>query len=118
MNTIKFCLFSDFHYWQTHYPQGVDKLEQVMAAANEEKVDFVMSCGDLCHNIPTCEELKATYFHNSYGIPVYNCFGNHEQEDADSIEEVAATMAWKAPTCTIPPPSGWAGKPRMSLVAR
>ncbi len=92
MNTVTFCLFSDFHYWPTHYPQSIDKLEEIMAAANEAGVDFVMSCGDLCHNIPTNDELKAAYFNNPYGLPVYNCFGNHEQEDADAIEDVMAVM--------------------------
>lgn len=95
MNKIKFCLFSDFHYWEGHYPQGIDKLEEIMSAANKENVDFVISCGDLCHNIPTSDKVQETYFRNPYKIPVYNCFGNHEQEAVDSTEEVCRIQNMK-----------------------
>lgn len=95
MNQIKFMIFSDFHYWENNYPQSIEPLEEIMAAANDAKVDFVVQCGDLCHNIPTSEPLRRAYLDNPYGLRTYNCWGNHETEAADSIEAVLEALGQK-----------------------
>ena len=88
MSEIKICLFADFHYWPKNHVATIPQLEEIVEAAHANGVDAMVCCGDLCHNMTTAPELVETYFHNKYGIPAMNCFGNHEQEAVDSIEEV------------------------------
>ncbi len=94
MNQIKFCIFSDYHYWKGNYPNAIEPLNEIIEAAHCKKVDFIIQCGDLCHNAPTAPELDV-YLHNQYGIPVFNCLGNHELEDAASLEAVCKTYGMK-----------------------
>ena len=60
---------------------------EIVEAARAENVDFIIQCGDLCHNAPTAPELDI-FLHNRYGIRTFNCIGNHEVEDADSLKDV------------------------------
>lgn len=85
---LKFAIFSDYHYWKTHYPQDLSGLETIMKRAADEKVDFIIHCGDLCHDAPTSPEIREVYVNNRYGIPALGCLGNHEVEASDSLAEV------------------------------
>ena len=51
-------------------------------------MDFIIQCGDLCHNAPTATEIQDIYVNNKYKIPALSCLGNHEVEDAESVESV------------------------------
>ena len=95
MKELKFLLFADMHYWVGHYPQAIDKVEDVVKAAHENKVDCIISCGDLCHNAPTSEPLQKAYIHNPYGIKTINCWGNHETENADTLEGILEVFGQK-----------------------
>ena len=88
MNIIKFCIFADYHYWKTHYPNELFHLENIMKRAKSENVDFVIHCGDFCHNAPDASELIELYQDNKYGLKTFSCLGNHEAEDAQSFEAV------------------------------
>lgn len=85
---LKFCIFSDYHYWKTHYPQTADGMGTILARAKEAGADFIIHCGDFCHNAPDAPELVDQYVNNSYGLPAFGVLGNHEVEAADSIKAV------------------------------
>jgi len=88
MNKIKFCIFSDYHYWQGQYPNELFHLENILKRAADEKVDFIIHCGDFCHNGPDEPEVTELYCNNKYKIPAFSCLGNHEAEAAESFEAV------------------------------
>lgn len=69
---------ADFHYWPKNHVGNIPQLEEIEEAANTARVDAMVYCGDLCHNMTTVLKLVDVYFYNRYGIPVPNCFGNHE----------------------------------------
>ena len=79
MRTIKFSLFSDLH----HYPgvfrsQTPEHLWQIQRRAEEEKVDFIIHCGDLTHAPHECQDFVGMY--NDFHIPSYHCLGNHDTD--------------------------------------
>ena len=43
---IKFLVFADTHYKKGLYRTQVSDLEKIMKRAADEKVDFVVHCGD------------------------------------------------------------------------
>lgn len=92
VSKIKFCVFSDYHYWKTHYPNRIEPMGEIVEAAHAENVDFIIQCGDLCHNAPSAPELDI-FLHNKYGIRALNCIGNHEVEDAESLKAVCLTYS-------------------------
>ena len=95
MSEVKFCLFADFHYWPKNHVATIEQMEEIVEAAHAAEVDAMVCCGDLCHNLTTAPELVEVYFKNKYGIPALNCFGNHEQEAVDSIEDTWKIMGMK-----------------------
>lgn len=85
---LTFCVFSDYHYWKTHYPQSADGLQAILARADTEHADFIIHCGDFCHNAPEAPELVKAYTDNPYHIPAFGVIGNHEVEAADDLNDV------------------------------
>ncbi len=77
---IKFLLFSDFHYNKNKHPITVNDLEKILRRGADEKVDFVIQCGDFCDDAVNSPELFKVFLENKYGLPVYGIYGNHELE--------------------------------------
>ena len=58
MNKVKFSVFSDLHLSRglhegyEHFWLGdcEERLDAILARAKREEVDFIIHCGDFCHN--------------------------------------------------------------------
>lgn len=76
---IRFLVFGDLHIEDC--TDGPERLERMLRHAVEERVDFIVSLGDLC--FPTAEHAHVTARLKSCGIPVYHTIGNHDVQDWD-----------------------------------
>ena len=89
---VKFCVFADIHYkpgpWG--FPNSSKEwLGRILDRAKREKCDFIIHCGDMCHNPPEVKDYIDYY--NSFEIPTYHTIGNHET-DGCSYEDVLKTF--------------------------
>lgn len=91
MNRVKFSVFADLHYREGNWNQAAERLEEILARASRQKVDFIMHCGDFCHNVKIARPLIERY--NNYAIPTFHTMGNHDFEETDTVE--AVTEAYK-----------------------
>lgn len=73
---IRFVAFTDLHY--DHIPDGDRRLEELISNMGEEKIDFIISLGDLCY--PSIENRKVIHILNNSGVPVYYAIGNHDSD--------------------------------------
>ena len=78
--TLKFSLFSDFHYLRGHYVNTLGDLQAILDRAAASEVDLVIQAGDFCQNRIDSPELDDVYLNNRYGLPVYGIYGNHDME--------------------------------------
>ena len=92
MKTIKFALFSDFHYHEGKYISSVADLEAILKRANDAKVDFVLQAGDFCNNLPASPEIFKVFLENEYGLDVYGIMGNHDLENGGKMSTVTPTL--------------------------
>ncbi len=91
---IKFLLFSDFHYRKEAYPGTLADIDLMLKKAKEEKVDFVMQCGDFCTDGINNLEVYKAYQNNKYDLPCYGIIGNHELEGSleNTMELITPTL--------------------------
>jgi len=83
---MKFLLFADFHYYPGTFMRGTEEdLEYLQKRAEEEKVDFMIHAGDLCHAPSKVMDFVKKYA--DFHIPSYGCLGNHDA-DGTALEEV------------------------------
>ncbi|MBR2406190.1 MAG: metallophosphoesterase [Clostridia bacterium] len=80
MKSVKFTVFSDFHYHRPSWPSRVQDLDVILRRGAEAKVDFVIHAGDFCTQMIRSPEIKKAYLENKYGLAVYGIYGNHELE--------------------------------------
>lgn len=83
-NELKFALFADLHYKKGMYIASVGDVESILSRANENGVDFVIHCGDMCNDYKGSRELTSAYLENPYKIPAYGIYGNHELETKEN----------------------------------
>lgn len=101
MNKVKFSVFSDLHLSRgmkegyEHFWLGDcdARLDAILARAKREEVDFIIHCGDFCHNPHA--ETAAIEKYNHFEIPTYHVLGNHDM-DALSLEETVAAYGMPA----------------------
>lgn len=74
-----FLVFSDLHYGYTG--DGDQRIGEILERARKEKVDFVVSLGDLCDPIPENTHLVQSL--RSLGVPFFHTIGNHETDACD-----------------------------------
>lgn len=86
MQQVKFSVFADLHYRDGNWNSAAERLERVLERAEREKVDFIMHCGDFCHNVMTAKPIINRY--NSFHIPAYHTVGNHDFEQTDGLAVV------------------------------
>lgn len=86
MNQIKFSVFADLHYREGNWNRAAERLEEILARAEQEKVDFIMHCGDFCHNVIAARPVIDRY--NRFPIPTWHTMGNHDFEATDTVEAV------------------------------
>ena len=83
--TMTFSVFADLHYYKNTYITSVKKLEDILARADENDVDFVIHAGDYCNNFRKSPEIINTYINNKYDLPVYGVIGNHDLENGSDM---------------------------------
>ena len=84
MKSIKFSLFADLHYKKGMYVCSVEDLQAVLDRAHDSGALFALHAGDFCNDYKGSPELIKAYLNNSYDLPVYGVYGNHELESADN----------------------------------
>lgn len=84
---IKFSVFADMHYKYMMYASTIEDLDAILKRADDNKVDFVIHCGDFCNDYMGSPELWNTYLNNKYGLPVHGIYGNHELEALNNSME-------------------------------
>lgn len=87
---IRFLVFGDLHY--DDVSDGGRRIEELVRKAREEKVDFIVSLGDLCY--PTEENRHIIEKLHSIEIPVYHTIGNHDTEVCD-IDETLKFLSYE-----------------------
>ena len=95
---FKFAHLADIHLGANRHPiletMETEKFNQAMNKCIEEKVDFILICGDLFHiGIPDMSVLKNCVIKlkevSDHGIPVYVIFGSHDYNpNTDSIVDI------------------------------
>lgn len=93
MNQVKFSVFADLHHRPGDWNWASKRLEAIFERAEREKVDFIMHCGDFCHDVVTDRALIDRY--NSFHIPTWHTMGNHDFEKTDGIDIVTEAYGMK-----------------------
>lgn len=76
---LRFLVFGDLH--MEDCADGPQRLDRIIRHALEERVDFIVSLGDLCFPVP--EHTHVLKQLNNCGIPVHHTIGNHDVQDWD-----------------------------------
>ncbi len=90
--SIKFSIFSDFHYKVGMYMSSIADLEKIIDRANANSVDFLMQTGDFSNDYAGSPEATNTYLKNKYNIPAYGVYGNHELESGNNMDYVTPLL--------------------------
>ncbi len=85
MREVKFSAFADFHYWPGVFYAKAEQLDEIIKRAKENKVDFIVHLGDLCHKPSDFSEFIGRY--ESAPLPTYHVIGNHEFEN-NTLEQI------------------------------
>ncbi len=89
MQQVKFSVFADLHYHQPFPTFAAERLEKIRKRAVENKVDFVIHCGDMCHGPVSRDNPQIVKQYAEFPMPTYHCMGNHEYQ-LDSHEDALA----------------------------
>lgn len=84
---IKFCVCSDYHL-HSQYPIEIDGLKSIVERAKKNNVDALIHCGDFIIDIKNRKDAVDLFLNNEMGIPAFGCYGNHELESMESLEEL------------------------------
>jgi predicted phosphodiesterase len=96
MGQVKFSVFSDLHlsrglaqgYEHSWMGDCEERLEAILSRAEREGVDFIIHCGDFCHD--PIADAAAVERYNRFSIPTYHTLGNHDMDKRTLEETVAA----------------------------
>jgi len=76
---MKFLMFSDLHYWPgVFYDSDLNTVRMFFQKAVEQKCDFILHSGDMCHGPSLVPELMELL--EAAPVPVYHCLGNHDTD--------------------------------------
>ena len=90
-DSITFSLFSDLHWREGDWSSCEARLDAVVARAVRSGAEFLIHCGDFCHDVVAARAMIARYA--AAPIPAYHVMGNHEFERSNSLEEVLAAFS-------------------------
>lgn len=89
MSRVKFSAFADLHHFPgVFYSRAEERLEVIRRRAEDEKVDFVISLGDFCHNVKKSAHVIKQYA--DFPMPVYHVLGNHDADETTFAEVLQA----------------------------
>lgn len=78
--SIKFTVFSDFHYDPAACPSRVEHMNEIMYSAKATDSEFVLHCGDFMKDWQGSPEILEACLGNKYGLSVYGTYGNHDTQ--------------------------------------
>ena len=87
---ITFSLFSDLHWRKGDWSQCEGRLDAILGRAAREKAEFVIHCGDFCHDVAAARDMIARYA--AAPVPAWHVMGNHEFENSSSLAEVLSAF--------------------------
>lgn len=86
MKSVTFSVFADLHLREGNWNSAEERLEAILARAEREQVDFIMHCGDFCHDVSASRPQIERY--NGFSIPARHTMGNHDFECSGNLDEV------------------------------
>ena len=89
-DTITFSLFADLHWREGDWTWCEKRLDAIFERAIRERAEFIIHCGDFCHDVVAARDMLAKYA--AAPLPAYHVLGNHEFECSDTLEEVVSAM--------------------------
>ena len=90
-DSVTFSVFADLHWREGDWSSCEARLDAIVARAVRAKAEFVIHCGDFCHDVAAARGMIARYA--AAPLPAYHVMGNHEFECSDSLEEVLAAFS-------------------------
>ena len=94
---LKLTVFADLHYKKKMYASTVEHLRTIFDRANAHGSEIVLSLGDFCNDFRGSPEIVNEFLNNSYGLPVYNVYGNHELETMGNVMELVTPLLTNRP---------------------
>ena len=85
-SSITFSVFADLHWREGDWSGCEARLDAIFDRAVRSKAEFVIHCGDFCHDVAAARGMIAKYA--AAPLPAYHVMGNHEFECSDSLDEV------------------------------
>ena len=82
--SIKFTVFSDFHYDPVRNVTRLEHIEEILDCSKKNNAEFVLHCGDLTENWPKHPEFFETLLNNKHGLKIYGTYGNHDTQSVDN----------------------------------
>ena len=89
--SVSFSVFADLHWREGDWSSCEARLDAIVERARCAKAEFVIHCGDFCHDVAAARGLIAKYA--AAPVPAYHVMGNHEFECSSSLEEVLAAFS-------------------------
>ncbi len=86
---ITFSVCADYHL-DPQYPIGPEGITKIVNRAKAHNVDALVHCGDFVVDLKNQQAALEAFLHNDAGIPAFGCYGNHELEQTESLEELNA----------------------------
>lgn len=90
-SSISFSVFSDLHWREGDWAGCEARLDAIVTRAVRSKAEFLIHCGDFCHDVAAARSMIAKYA--AAPIPAHHVMGNHEFERSNSLEEVLAAFS-------------------------
>ena len=85
-DSITFSVFADLHWREGDWSWCERRLNDIIDRAVREKAEFIIHCGDFCHDVAAARHMIEKYA--AAPIPAHHVMGNHEFECSNSLEEV------------------------------
>ena len=89
-DTIAFSVFADLHWREGDWSGCEARLDAILDRAVRSRAEFVIHCGDFCHDVAAARGMIAKYAASP--VPAYHVMGNHEFECSDSLDDVLSAF--------------------------
>ena len=85
-DSVTFSVFADLHWREGDWSGCEARLDAIFDRALRSKAEFVIHCGDFCHDVVAARGMIAKYA--AAPLPAYHVMGNHEFECSSTLDEV------------------------------
>ena len=90
-DSITFSVFADLHWREGDWSWCERRLDDIIDRAVREKAEFIIHCGDFCHDVAAARGMIAKYA--AAPVSAHHVMGNHEFECSGSLGEVLAAFS-------------------------